>query len=581
MAEPTLPPENLDAHAAPEAQDEELRLGSTDRGKAANGVVIALSRAARSFLLYDPSNEAIRHFLDALRRAAESFLQAYGDLALEVRPWDLVANGEIVYHDVDRERSIAFRLFRDGVRRVTLDAGLSWDELLKLLEVLSIRYTGVRQTEDDMVVLLWKAGFQNIHIEAVEGFVADEEDEGGASQALRAQARHFGIEAAAPPDFDLPLPRPAGVVPVRHQAVPDTALRELLAEDDNPALPRLCVKLVAELCRVVLDPTEHFRFEDILPQLHEVRDFLLAEGLLSAVNHVVQGLGRIRFRDAADERARIAYLASFGDAHALAKLIAGASKTTQVAPVELVHLLGAVEGNHAQTIIHLLGTTRSEASRRVGRSLLEHYAGSAQSLLVDAIPTVEPLVAVELLQVLRKVDPIAAVKAAEGAATSGAIEVQLEAIRCIEAAPVAEGAGALIARLIASDHEDVRIASLELVAHLRVPGAYSPLLDRVKRMAPLGFPPREAEAMGVALYHANPERAVVQFAEWCKPKGFFKQVLPAHPWLQFVAVSGLAWAPGDEPETLIRFVSERAGADVQKQCTDVMIKRRRRARGLR
>lgn len=563
--------------AAPAEVDEELRLGSTERGKAANQVIIALSRAARSFLLYDPSNEAIRQFLDALRNAAEGFLATFGDLALDVRPWDLVTAGEIVYHDRDRERSMAFRLYRDGVRKITLDPQTPWAELLKLLEVLSVRYTGIRQTEDDMVVLLWKAGFQHIHIEAVEGFVADEEN---AESGVRAEARRFGIEAAAPSDFDLPIERPTGLLAVRHEDVSEADIQALVAEDDTPALARLCVKLVVELCRVVLDPTEGMRFEDIQPALSEIRDFLLAEGLLDAVNKVVVGLGRLRFRDPADDRARVAYLASYANEQALGKLIAGASKTTQAAPPELITLLDTVEGNHPAVLLKLLGTARSEASRRVSRSLLERYAPSSRQLILDAIPTVDPLVAVELLQVLRAVDPGQAVAAAELAVTSGTVEVELEALHCVGAGG-GEAGQRLLVTLISSQHLEIRVRALEEAARLRLKGVFAPLLERLRRLAPLGFDPREAEAIGVALYHSDPVRAMEQFKEWARPKGFFRQVLPAHPWLQFVAVSGLAWSTDPDAEATIKFVSERAGEDVQKHCTEVMVKRRRRARGLK
>lgn len=580
MSEPFLPEDAPAPEGAP--VEEELRLGASDRGKAANGVVIALSRAARSFLLYDPSNEAIRHFLDALRRSSEGYLQAYGDLALEVRPWELVAGGEIVYLDRDRERSIAFRLFRDGVRKLTLDAGLPWAELLKLLEILSIRYTGIRQTEDDMVVLLWKAGFHHIHIEAVEGFVADEEDSGNQLSAQqRQQAKALGVEASAPSDFDLPIARPQGLAAVRWEDVPQAAVEAVLAEDDNIALGRLCVKLVVELCRMVMDPTEKIGFEDVQVQLQEIRDFLLAEGQLEMVNTLVAGLGRLRFRDERDERGRAAFIASFADEHAIGRLVAGASKATQTAPPELIQLLAMLPGNHPAVLIRLLGTARSEASRRVSRSLLEHYAATAGDQIVAAIPTADPLVAVELLHVLRGVDVQKALDAATAIAASGDLEVQLEGLHCIAAAPPGDASARLVVTLLDSPHLDVRLRALEEAARLRVKGAYGPILERLKRLAPLGFDAREADGIGAALYHCDPATAMRQFEEWAKPKGFFRQVLPSHPWLQFAAVSGLSWAPGDEPEQLIKFVAERAGEMVQKHCTEVMIRRRRRARGLK
>jgi hypothetical protein len=170
--------------AEPPEQEEPLLIversvGTTPEGQAANALLLSLSRAARSFLLYDPSNEAIRTFLGDLRDKARAFVEAHGRLDLEVRPFELVLRGETVYIERDRERSLAFRMFRDGVRRLIMDQGVTWEELLRLLEVLSIRYSGVRQQEDDIVTLLWKAGFQHIEIEAVEGVLPDEDEDSG------------------------------------------------------------------------------------------------------------------------------------------------------------------------------------------------------------------------------------------------------------------------------------------------------------------------------------------------------------------------------------------------------------------
>ncbi len=148
----------------------------SDQGNAASRSLMSLSRAARAFLLYDPSNEAIRVFLEAIQTSFMSYLDTYGPLILSVRPYEIAVEGEVVYKEEERERSLAFKLFRDGVRRLTVFEDVEWSDLLRLLEILSIRYSGIRLNEDDIVTLLWKANFQHIEVEAVEGFVPEEED---------------------------------------------------------------------------------------------------------------------------------------------------------------------------------------------------------------------------------------------------------------------------------------------------------------------------------------------------------------------------------------------------------------------
>jgi hypothetical protein len=191
-------PSNAPAHSAtrPEALPDELpddaadltprgiehllspgsRHDLSDQGNAASRSLMSLARAARAFLLYDPANEAIRVFLEAIQTSFMNYLDTYGPLILSVRPYEIAVENEVVYKEEEREKSLAFKLFRDGVRRLTVFEDVEWSELLRLLEILSIRYSGIRLNEDDIVTLLWKANFQHIEVEAVEGFVPEEED---------------------------------------------------------------------------------------------------------------------------------------------------------------------------------------------------------------------------------------------------------------------------------------------------------------------------------------------------------------------------------------------------------------------
>jgi hypothetical protein len=158
----------------PEAPAEEHRVAGTPHAVAANAAVLGLTRAARSFTLYDPSNKVVRALIADYRERFRQVLDGFGPLALEVHPFELCLGREVVYLERDRERSLAFRLFRDGVRRLAFGAETTWEELLRLLQILSIRYTGVRQQEDDLVTLLRKAGFRQVHVAAIEGFVPEE-----------------------------------------------------------------------------------------------------------------------------------------------------------------------------------------------------------------------------------------------------------------------------------------------------------------------------------------------------------------------------------------------------------------------
>lgn len=553
----------------------EARVGGSARGLAANAVLLALSRAARSFLIYEPGNEAIRVFLANLRRTTDEFLAAHGELDLEVRPFELVHAGEVVYLDRDRERSLAFRLYRDGVRRLLLRPGLDWHELLKLLEVVSIRYVGVRQTEDDLVVLLWKAGFTHITFEAVEGFVADE----AADSDDPGRSRASGLHADAPPDFDLPVPVRPQMVRVAWREVPAPALEELLREDETQAVPDLAVRLCEELLAAVSAAPETIQFADVLPHLTETREFLFSEGLLAQTVRLAYAAASATLRDPASDRACAEFLASFVNTAALHRFLHTVSRDAVDAPPELYALLDALPGDHLSSLVEVLGGEQGEASRRVTRRLLERYVAHRGDDLVARVVSAPAPLACELLRVLRYTDLDRTLEAAKGLLERNELEIQLEVLYSLEPLPTTAESSRMLLRLAMAENEEVRSRALAQLALRRSPGAFAPLLARLKKEAPLRLGDKEAEAIGETLAALSPEEAVIQFRDWCRPKGIFGGVVPGLARLQRAAVAGLVHMRGDEAELLIRAVAEKAGSELQAFCTHAMVRRRRMARG--
>ena len=222
--------------------EDEIALGGTPAGRATNEALRAMARTARSFLIYDTRNDAIRGFLATLQETMFSALKEYGEMSLEVRPFEMLRGAEVVYLERDRERSLAFRMFRDGVRRVTISSDVTWEEILRLLEVLSIRFTGVRQQEDDVVTLLLKSGFKSIDISAVEGFVPDDEEYCGddpsaaASREVR-RRRRAESHIEVPRDWDLPLPEPYEPIELEYSEVSESDLSSIRTEGSSKYLP--------------------------------------------------------------------------------------------------------------------------------------------------------------------------------------------------------------------------------------------------------------------------------------------------------------------------------------------------------
>jgi hypothetical protein len=549
---------------------EEVRVGQSPEGRSANLFLLALSRAARSFLLYEPTNDAIRRFITDLQEKLKAVVAQIGTLDFEVQPFELRLRDEAVYVETDRERSLAFRMFRDGVRRIVIHDEVTWEEILRLLEVLSVRYTGVRQNEDDLVTLLWKAGFEHIDIDAVEGFVP--EDDGAASAV--SSRRHSELEI--PADWDLPPRALEGHVALEYRPLNEEALQALVREEASHLLPANAVRAVVELLELAADPQNDVAIDSIVPFVGEVRDFLLAEG---QVGHLTEVVRACQMTFARSPESVAAIVSTFGDKQALAKILHSTPKGTLHPPEELLDLLDLLPTDRLGHLVDLVMEERGEAGRRLTRQLIERYAADQPDYIVARMRTAEPSVVCDLLRACSNVMPDRALDAAIEMSRHSDPDVIHEVLLRFEEAPGGAKVSRALLKMLDAPDEEVRLKVWSLLAGRREHAAFAPLTRYIEQRAQSGLASAEAELAGRTLAQLAPSSALAVFKEWLRPKGLIGRWVetPAHLSLTFVTIAGLAVLPGDEPERLIREVAERSQDELKHHCLAALGRRRREA----
>jgi len=564
----------------PGGEEGEIRLGSSERTLAAGDALRALARASRSYLIYDAGNQAVRGFIEEVRASFERYFQMYGDMELTVRPYELLLDGEAVYLERDRERSLSLKLFRDGVRKLTLMRSTDWSELTRLLEILSIRFVGVRLNEDDIVTLLWKAGFVHIRVEAVEGFVP-EDDEETQQMLARSADRLFGRDSSrvgdvastrVPDDFDLPAPRLPPPIPIHYKPVNEWETESLRAEVDSPRLPETTLSLVRELLDVVVNPTDPLCFEETEELVREVRDFLLAEDRLDMLLTLFDEL--TRFREVAPtEQGRIdVLLAGFVDAHAVRKLVRSVSKDTAEPPERLQRILGRVPGDVLNLFFELLEPERDDHTRRVLRHLIAQQLPARTQAVVERFRTSTGPVAADLLRVLAVSVPDAATQILSFLIQGSDTEVQHEFLRLSADMTASASLRALLAMMLQASALDVREHALEVIAARGERGAFPTLLRFTESRADHGASPEELAAAGRAMARLDPERSLELFREWVFPKGFFNKlfqlrslVLRGH-----AAVWGLSVLSTPEASAILQRVYTRGSAELREVAREAL-----------
>ncbi len=520
-------PESTEALAEVDVRSQllaaEASLGSTPQGRSASACMRAFARASRAYLIYDPSNEVIKTFLEDVQRSLQAHLSTYDALDLQVRPFELTLGEEVVYREMDWERSLAFKLFRDGVRRLTIGSGATWPELTQFLAILSIRYVGVNLDEDDVLTLLWKASFKHIDIEAVEGFVpTDDENEpdlaaGGASvRGLFDGFTSSDAGASAPADFDLPPPALEWEEVPSFRALSEEKLLSLREEYGSRQLPRDLVQLVGALMTAIEDPADLMSIREAVPFLTEVRDFLLNEEevdlLLQVARRIAQGwkvMGQGAPEEAAatDRAALDELVDGFASLTALRRILATVPESAASPPAAYEGLLQLHRDDPLQTLFELLEIERSPTARRFTRQLIERRLPERVDDVIARFGSSSPAVAADLLRVLASGAEEESRALLNDVVHSGAPEVKLEFLSQMGRVMSGNQRAFLVLLLSAPEH-DVRIRALDVVGGLGERGGWQPVHRQFEHQVAEGAPNEELDALGRVLARIDPDRAV-------------------------------------------------------------------------
>jgi hypothetical protein len=158
-----------------------------------------LVKTAKATRLYLPNNPQLVKFQADLESRTWSCLKEIGDIPLTVQQFDFLFENYSVYHNADRNDSLAFRFYADGVRGITIKEGLEVGELRSFMEVLRKAIDGP-SGQDDVVTLLWERDFRHIEYAFISLDDLSEVD------AASAQGREDDGETSEPAGEAIPWP---------------------------------------------------------------------------------------------------------------------------------------------------------------------------------------------------------------------------------------------------------------------------------------------------------------------------------------------------------------------------------------
>ncbi len=121
-----------------------------------------LVKGLRATQLYLANNPVYKRAVENLRAAFRQIWQVTDDLVFDVGETELRWEDSVVYSQEQRSESVAWTLYKDGVRSLTFKPGVEEAEIVRFLAVLQQAKNLTADAPDDLLTLLWAQDFQFI-----------------------------------------------------------------------------------------------------------------------------------------------------------------------------------------------------------------------------------------------------------------------------------------------------------------------------------------------------------------------------------------------------------------------------------
>lgn len=588
--------EESEAHSdLPEALlslDASTSADGLDEFEHAAHVLRSLARVTSTFQLYDPRNDAVRGALVELHSTLNLFLERYNRLNLHVEPWELKYKQQIVYQNTEREQSLAFKLFRDGVRELSFEADIPWSELSHFLQILGMRYHGIHMFEDDIVTLLWKADFKCIRSVVVEGFEEDSKEDQSTStthetifsQALNnteTQTSRMILECVQNSlhEEDIqPLLKSIKPAQIQYQDVSEHVLKTLTEEEKKHYLPSRVERFLDILEDLILQKQEPIQPTHIKTLLFEYKDFLLTECMLDDLYRLLVRTERWQTELSAIPELGISFQElcdAFDERRQFRRLLDAAREQDDIEHTQSVifNILQLLPGDPTQILFALLEIDSYQPIKKTIRILLVHLVDQQTAPFVERMSSAKPDFLVELLHCIRMLqskDSLAVLMTQLGHPDAGVQDAVVQLLdELIQSKPKDVGIKELIQQLVLSPEQSMRHRAYQLIQMSRDIRWASTLIKEWEHAH--DWPQEELTCVALLAASLSPHKVQEPLLRMAEPAGRFmlKGERNIRKMRRQSAIIGLAYLGGVEAERVLCKIIQRH-PELKAQCIEAM-----------
>jgi len=369
-------------------------------------------KALRSFQLYDELNPVRKRFVNNLREAFEALWQEVEGVNLSVDEDAISMAGEQVYQNSSRSDSLAFLLYKDGIRDVTILPGVEGPELENILGVLQRAKMLQTAEADDILTMLWEEDLAFFKCQSVDQITEGAatptaqslEDRADLSQVYQAEIEsedaeadeEAGEEAGAAEDEPSPPKVGQDFSPALYGLDPDET-EELRRQLESEMSRDLRYDVLTALFDRLEEVGYPERKSEILTILRELLPTFLSGGDVASAAGVLEELATVRAEpgilDDALQGECDALLDDLPSAETLSELVRGIQDGTIDVPVDVLgHFLQFLRADSLAVLLQASGQEETsalqETLRKAVYGIAQKNGEAVVSLLHDTDPTV-------------------------------------------------------------------------------------------------------------------------------------------------------------------------------------------------
>ena len=458
-------------------------------------ICAGIQKAYASMRLYPSGHSMIETRMQPLTSALHAFLSEHGSLPLDVEESRLTYSGEPVFRQDSMRDDMAFILFREGVRRLTIYAGLEERELRDLVDRFS-RATETMAQDQDLVTLLWEAGFAHIDYELVDPLQLEpttvnsfeELKANTRARILDSERADLSLTTAGWSDSDHALPRPGIEQGVLVGPEELAVLEKALEQEARPL-----EQFVEVLSEVIACSATQQGAENARRMLSRVLVAELQQGDLALVLSTVRRLQDVRSQRpdrAAECDAVLVDLATVG---ALRNVLFGLDGVLQNRRSDLEALLLALAPHSYPALLDLLAEAQGQRARKCILHLLGTDKRLPLTLLRDRLSHPDWFVVRNLVVLLAAARDRCPAEYLLAPLNHADERVRREVVRALENLTDAQASPLLLSAL-SDPSSSVRTAAARALGRRREAAALPELLEVVESRIFAGREPVEVEA---------------------------------------------------------------------------------------